>query len=172
VISRQAVGAQALMQQLVNSLFSSSVYALFALGFALVAGVLEVWNFAHGAVYMLTAVATYMGCAPQALRLVPLVLSAAELEELEKIPEARWPQILLECWVHKEALLKATGEGLGRDLRQVPLPLVRGGPRIYRRDGIWWGVCGLDIGPEHTGAVAVRECVPRLRRRSLAHALI
>jgi branched-chain amino acid transport system permease protein len=44
-------------QQLVNALTLGSVYALFALGFTLVFGVLEVMNLAHGAVFMAGAYA-------------------------------------------------------------------------------------------------------------------
>lgn len=42
-------------QQLVNAITLGSVYALFALGFTLVFGVLEVINLAHGAVFMVGA---------------------------------------------------------------------------------------------------------------------
>jgi branched-chain amino acid transport system permease protein len=41
-----------LTQQLLNGLFVGSVYALFALGFTLVFGVLNILNLAHGAVFM------------------------------------------------------------------------------------------------------------------------
>jgi branched-chain amino acid transport system permease protein len=44
-------------QQLVNALTLGSVYALFALGFTLVFGVLGVMNLAHGAVFMVGAFA-------------------------------------------------------------------------------------------------------------------
>lgn len=44
-------------QQLVNALSLGSVYALFALGFTLIFGVLGVINLAHGAVFMLGAYA-------------------------------------------------------------------------------------------------------------------
>ena len=44
-------------QQLINALTLGSVYALFALGFTLVFGVLEVINLAHGAVFMVGAYA-------------------------------------------------------------------------------------------------------------------
>jgi branched-chain amino acid transport system permease protein len=40
-------------QQLINALSLGSVYALFALGFTLVFGVLGVINLAHGAIFML-----------------------------------------------------------------------------------------------------------------------
>lgn len=44
-----------LAQQLINALTLGSVYALFALGFTLVFGVLEVINLSHGAVFMVGA---------------------------------------------------------------------------------------------------------------------
>ena len=47
-------------QQLINALTLGSVYALFALGFTLVFGVLEVINLAHGAVFMAGAYAALM----------------------------------------------------------------------------------------------------------------
>ena len=46
-----------LEQQLVNALSLGCVYALFALGFTLVFGVLGVINLAHGAVFMIGAYA-------------------------------------------------------------------------------------------------------------------
>jgi branched-chain amino acid transport system permease protein len=46
-----------LEQQLVNALSLGSVYALFALGFTLIFGVLGVINLSHGAVFMLGAYA-------------------------------------------------------------------------------------------------------------------
>ena len=98
--------------------------------------------------------------------LVPLLMSAEELAWLERIPEARRPALLLDCWVRKEALLKATGEGLSADLRELSLPQERDALQVCRRAGTWWGVCRLAVGPDHLGAVAVRECLPRLRRHS------
>jgi branched-chain amino acid transport system permease protein len=47
------------IQQLVNGIFTGSIYALFALGYTLVFGVLDVLNLAHSEVFMLGAVATY-----------------------------------------------------------------------------------------------------------------
>jgi len=42
-------------QQIVNGLFVGSIYALFALGYTLVFGVLDILNLAHAAVFMLAA---------------------------------------------------------------------------------------------------------------------
>jgi branched-chain amino acid transport system permease protein len=45
------------MQQLLNGLFLGSIYALFAVGYTLVFGVLDILNLAHQAVFMLAAFA-------------------------------------------------------------------------------------------------------------------
>jgi len=46
-------------QQLLNGIFIGSIYALFALGYTLVFGVLDVLNLAHSSVFMLGAVFAY-----------------------------------------------------------------------------------------------------------------
>ena len=48
-----------LAQQLVNGLFSGAVYALFAIGYTLVFGVLDILNLAHAAIYMIAAFTAY-----------------------------------------------------------------------------------------------------------------
>jgi branched-chain amino acid transport system permease protein len=58
-----------MLQQLVNGIALGSVYALIALGYTMVYGVLRLINFAHGDVYMLGAFAAYyiaraLGAAP------------------------------------------------------------------------------------------------------------
>ncbi|HLZ71903.1 MAG TPA: branched-chain amino acid ABC transporter permease, partial [Dehalococcoidia bacterium] len=42
-------------QQLINGLFTGSIYALFAVGYTLVFGILDILNLAHQAVFMLGA---------------------------------------------------------------------------------------------------------------------
>ena len=49
-----------LEQQLLNALTLGSVYALFALGFTLVFGVLAVINLSHGAVFMVGSYAAML----------------------------------------------------------------------------------------------------------------
>ena len=46
-------------QQVVNAVFIGSIYALFAVGYTLVFGILDILNLAHSAVFMLGAAATY-----------------------------------------------------------------------------------------------------------------
>ena len=47
------------VQQLVNGVTLGSVYALIALGYTMVYGILKLLNFAHGEVYMMGAFAGY-----------------------------------------------------------------------------------------------------------------
>src|ERR1700686_3915983 len=46
-------------QQILNAIFIGSIYALFAVGYTLVFGVLDILNLAHSAVFMLGAALTY-----------------------------------------------------------------------------------------------------------------
>ena len=60
-----------LFQQLVNGLFIGSVYALFALGYTLIFGVLDILNLAHASIFMLGAFTTLV----LVLKGVPLLLA-------------------------------------------------------------------------------------------------
>ena len=60
-----------LLQQLTNGLALGAIYALIALGYTMVYGVLRFINFAHGDVFMLGAFAGYF-LAPVVSRLLPL----------------------------------------------------------------------------------------------------
>lgn len=69
------------LQQLVNGLTSGSVYALIALGYTMVYGILRLINFAHGDVYMLGAFvglyaarALHAGDDPSPLKAVAVLL--------------------------------------------------------------------------------------------------
>lgn len=74
-----------LLQQIVNALSLGGVYALFALGFTLIFGVLNVINLAHGAVFMLGAYA-----ALQAVTALGLPLLAALAAALLVAGAAGW----------------------------------------------------------------------------------
>jgi branched-chain amino acid transport system permease protein len=54
-----SVGAEILVQQIVNGLAVGSIYALIALGLTLIFGVLLIPNFAQGELYMLGGLVTY-----------------------------------------------------------------------------------------------------------------
>jgi branched-chain amino acid transport system permease protein len=65
-----------LTQQLLNGIFIGSIYALFAVGYTLVFGVLDVLNLAHSAVFMLGAVITYSLVALHGVPFLPAALVA------------------------------------------------------------------------------------------------
>jgi len=65
-----------LEQQLINALSLGSVYALFALGFTLVFGVLGVINLSHGAIFMLGSYAALLLVEKMALPLWLAMLAA------------------------------------------------------------------------------------------------
>ena len=48
-----------LVQQLANGVFLGAVYALFAIGYTLIFGVLDILNLAHAAIYMIAAFTAY-----------------------------------------------------------------------------------------------------------------
>ena len=48
------------VQQLINGLTIGSIYALIALGYTMVYGILRLINFAHGDIYMVGAYAGFM----------------------------------------------------------------------------------------------------------------
>jgi branched-chain amino acid transport system permease protein len=74
-----------LAQQLINAISLGGVYALFALGFTLLFGVLGVVNLAHGAIFMLGAYS-----ALQAVMLLQLPLPAAILIAMLITAAAGW----------------------------------------------------------------------------------
>ena len=64
----------ALLQQLLNALQLGSVYALIALGYTMVYGVLSMINFAHGDLFMMGAFAAFAAATFLGLSFVPTLL--------------------------------------------------------------------------------------------------
>ena len=91
------------LQQLVNGLMLGSVYALIALGYTMVYGVMKFINFAHGDVYMWGAffgllLARYTG--PHFLVILPLVmlltgLLGAAVEKVAYRPLRKAPRLVV-----------------------------------------------------------------------------
>ena len=59
------------LQQLINGLALGSVYALLALGYTMVYGIIQLINFAHGEIYMIGAFAGFYCATTLNLPLVP-----------------------------------------------------------------------------------------------------
>lgn len=63
-------------QQLVNGLSIGSIYALIALGYTMVYGIIKLINFAHGDIYMLGAYVGFISIAQLHLGFIPALLLA------------------------------------------------------------------------------------------------
>ena len=91
------------IQQLINGLALGSVYALLALGYTMVYGIIQLINFAHGEIYMIGAFAGYYASSVLKLPLIPTLLAAMAASALlgvliEKIaykPLRKSPRIAL-----------------------------------------------------------------------------
>ncbi len=68
---------QTLPQQLANGIFQGSIYALFALGYTLIFGVLDILNLAHAAIFMMTAVAAWYLIAGLGINFIVALLIAS-----------------------------------------------------------------------------------------------
>ena len=77
-------------QQILNAVFIGSIYALFAVGYTLVFGVLDILNLAHSAVFMFGAALTYslvvnhgqpfwIACVPLLIFALILIFAVREL---------------------------------------------------------------------------------------------
>jgi 4'-phosphopantetheinyl transferase len=92
--------------------------------------------------------------APADAAMAEIMLTSHELQEWRALPSAARQPGLLTYWTRKEAVLKATGEGLTRPLTDIvvaapaSVPAVRSGPAPAQL---------LDIGPwpGYVGAVCV-----------------
>ncbi|MGD9610174.1 MAG: 4'-phosphopantetheinyl transferase superfamily protein [Desulfovibrionaceae bacterium] len=70
---------------------------------------------------------------PDLKRLVELCLSPNEARQHRSLAREQRLEAFYTCWTGKEALVKATGQGLGRDLRALDIGLDRmARPRILR----------------------------------------
>lgn len=90
-------------EQLINGLALGSVYALLALGYTMVYGIIKLINFAHGEIYMIGAFAGYFAANTLGLSLIPtlivaMVISAIAGVIIEKVaykPLRNSPRITL-----------------------------------------------------------------------------
>jgi 4'-phosphopantetheinyl transferase len=86
------------------------------------------------------------------------VLTREEHATFAALPADARSRAFYDVWARKEAMVKATGEGLvARELATVAVPLeprVRCEVTMPGAGGSWW-LCDLDIADDYSGAVAV-----------------
>jgi branched-chain amino acid transport system permease protein len=102
-----------LVQQIINGLSIGLVYALMAIGFTLIFGVLNVVNFAHGEVYMIGAFAGLMlitAYAPPLLVVVLIVLAVGAVTGvgLERLAFKPFRRFRDEASLRSRAMREAT----------------------------------------------------------------
>lgn len=73
------------LQQLINGLALGSVYALLALGYTMVYGIIQLINFAHGEIYMIGAFSGFYCASTLHLPLIPTLLVAMVVSALAGI---------------------------------------------------------------------------------------
>jgi branched-chain amino acid transport system permease protein len=73
------------LQQLINGLALGSVYALLALGYTMVYGIIQLINFAHGEIYMIGAFSGFYCASVLKLPLIPTLLIAMVVSALAGI---------------------------------------------------------------------------------------
>lgn len=71
-----------LPQQILNGIFTGSIYALFALGYTLIFGVLDILNLAHAAIFMLGAMVSWWLVSNQGWNLAPAFVAAVVVSGL------------------------------------------------------------------------------------------
>ena len=62
------------LQQLINGISLGSIYALIALGYTMVYGIIKLINFAHGDIYMLGAYVGFIFATKTGMGLVPTLI--------------------------------------------------------------------------------------------------
>ncbi len=98
---------------------------------------------------------------PDALNMADLHFSAAERRDLQSLPRSERPAAFLRCWTRKEAIVKATGEGLRRALDDFDVDLAPGSmsslTRYEGRPGAeaGWSLRDLPSPPGYVAAGAV-----------------
>jgi 4'-phosphopantetheinyl transferase len=132
------------------------------------------WNAAHAGDLTVVAVARgagfEVGVDVEEIRELPrldavaaLVCAPAEVEAIWRLPAGARLEAFLRCWVRKEAVVKATGDGLRRPLARLEVSTGIGPPRVLRIDGRpdrSWRLLDLPPIPGFVGALAVRAPRP------------
>jgi 4'-phosphopantetheinyl transferase len=104
--------------------------------------------------------------------LVARFFSPRENETFQKVPEEEKPAAFFNLWTRKEALLKATGEGITRSLSLVEVSFLPGEPaRLLAVSGdsekaAEWSLRELTPATGFTGAIAIKRKTSNIEHRT------
>ncbi len=76
VYNRKGVSMDIFIQQVINGLSLGSIYALIALGYTMVYGIIKLINFAHGEIYMIGAYIGFFAITSMGLGFIPALIIA------------------------------------------------------------------------------------------------
>jgi len=106
---------------------------------------------------------------PEALDIAGRMFSEPERRMLVEAPEQEQSDLFLRCWTAKEAVVKATGQGLSGALQSFDVTAtLRSEDSVVDLPGVDkfpWVVRSLNPGADYFGAVARRNNVGRLEIR-------
>ena len=156
------ISLPALLSQLLLGLVNGSFYAILSLGLAVIFGLLNVINFAHGALFMMGAVLTWMAMNYFGINYWVMLVAAPLVVGLFGVVIER----LLLRWIYKLDHLYGLLLTLGphaADRRRVPLGLRRLGPALRH---------ARCAGRRHRPRLHDPAQLPRLGGRGLAGRLL
>ncbi|GAB4448273.1 MAG: branched-chain amino acid ABC transporter permease [Anaerolineae bacterium] len=139
------------LQQFMNALQLGSLYALIALGYTMVYGVLLLINFAHGDIFMFGAFVGVFGSAVLGWSFVPTLLLSMALTALLGVTIERVAYKPLRAASRLSAVITALGVGLL--LENGMLALIGADPRSYPDELFPTAVS--EIGPVSVSSVKV-----------------
>jgi branched-chain amino acid transport system permease protein len=167
-------------QQLVNGLTLGAVYALIALGYSMVYGVLQLLNFAHGDVYMIGAFVGYgvlTALAPKSGLLVPawaiivlMVLAAMLICGVLGVVIEWFAYRPLRSAPRIAPLISALGVSFF--LQNAVLLILSANYRTIRTEVLLPPRLGIDIGPARVSAVRLLVIVGAVALRIALNALV
>jgi branched-chain amino acid transport system permease protein len=148
-------------QQVINGLTLGAVYALIALGYSMVYGILQLLNFAHGDVYMVGAFigfGVFSVLVPVSTPLIPAVLTILVMLAAAMLG-CGFLGVAIEWFAYRPLrnapriapLISALGVSILLE-NAVQLTLTAQ-YRIYRTETLIPPTAGVDLGPAHLSAV-------------------
>lgn len=126
---------EAFLQQIVNGLMLGSIYALLALGYTMVYGVLKLINFAHGDILMIGAYLGLFAANSLGLDLIPTLIFAMVLCAIIGVTIERLAYRPLRTAPTLTALITAMGVSLF--LENGAILSVGASPRAFPRDRLF-----------------------------------